>query len=162
MVCRDVQEMVEQEGLKEKTDSCTKQVEEIEGTEVTENENKMEKQSVTDEKKEDTVTAEVTVSKKGRNVGSRKKGASKKDKDPVTEKPDTIEETSMQIDKEENSLNSKKETEDIADGGQELGLVVSESTEASKDEEMTEKTEPVLSRLAENTPNSGFFFNLIS
>ncbi|KAK1439843.1 hypothetical protein QVD17_05665 [Tagetes erecta] len=151
---RDVQEVVEQEGLKEKTDSCTKQEEEKEGTEVNENDNKMEKHLVTDEKKEDAVTEEVTVSKKGRNVGTRKKGASKKDKDPVTEKSDTIEEADKQIDKEENSSNSKK-TEDTVDGGTELGLVASESTEAPKDEEMTEKTEAPPSTLAESTPVSG-------
>ncbi|KAI3675227.1 hypothetical protein L1987_84813 [Smallanthus sonchifolius] len=175
---RDVQELVEQEGLKEKTDSCNKQEEEKEGTKVeqeglkedscnkqeeekegtkvTENENKIEKQLDSNEKEEDTVTAEVTVSKKGRNVGTRRKGgSSKKDKDPVTEKPVIVDETSKQTDKVENSSNSKKETEDFVDGGPELGLVVSESTGALKDEEMAEKTEPPVSTLAENTPNSG-------
>ncbi|KAI7750419.1 hypothetical protein M8C21_033743, partial [Ambrosia artemisiifolia] len=159
------------------------QEEEKEGTNVTENENKTEKQSVSNErkvdtvsdekkedtvsdekkedavsneKKEDTVTAEVTASKKGRNAATRRKGgASKKDKDPVTEKPVVIEETNKQTDKVENSSDSKKEPEDTADGGPELGLVVSESTEAPKDEEMAEKTESPPSTLANNTPNSG-------
>ncbi|KAF5758763.1 putative transcription factor MYB/SANT family [Helianthus annuus] len=153
---RDVQKVVEQEVSKEKTDSCDKQEDEREGTKVTENENKTEKQSVSNEKK-DVVTAEVTVSKKGSKAGTRRKGgASKKDKDPATEKPPVIEETNKQTDKvENNSSDSKKETEDPADGGTELGLVVSESTEAPKDEEMAEKTESPPSTLANNTPSSG-------
>ncbi|KAD3066506.1 hypothetical protein R6Q59_019270 [Mikania micrantha] len=154
---RNEQEVVEQEGFKEKTDSCNKQDEEKEGT-ITENENKTEKQLVSNEKKEDTVEAETAVSKKGRNVGTRKKSALKKDKDPVTEKPVIIEETNKQIDKVENSSNSKKETEDFADGGPVLALVVTESTQAPKDEKIVEKsqkTEPPLSTLAEDTPNSG-------
>ncbi|XP_076918578.1 SWI/SNF complex subunit SWI3D-like [Bidens hawaiensis] len=148
---RDVQEVVDQEAVKEKADSSNKEKEK-EDTKVTENENTTEKQSVSDEKKEETVTAEATVSKKGKNAGTRRKG-SKKDKDPATEKPAITEETDKQ-DKVEIPSDSKKETEDSADGAPELALVVSESTEASKDEEMTEKTELPSSALAENTLNS--------
>ncbi|KAK9053362.1 hypothetical protein SSX86_029995 [Deinandra increscens subsp. villosa] len=226
---RDVQEVVEQEVLKENIGSCNKQEEEKESTKVTENEDeretekellsdetkedtvtaevkkectkvtenedKREKQLVSDKTKEDTVTAEVNVSKIGSNIDTRRKGVSKKDNDLVTEKPVIVEETNKQIDKVENTsnseketeetnkqtdkvedtsnlkkedeetnkqtdkvedtMNSKKETEDSGDGGLLLGLVDSQSTEIPKDEEMVEKTEPTLSILAENTPNSG-------
>ncbi|XP_076921639.1 SWI/SNF complex subunit SWI3D-like [Bidens hawaiensis] len=149
---RDVQVVVDQEAVKEKTDSSNKEKEEKEDMTVTENKNKTEKQSVSDEKKEETVTAEATVSKKGKTAGTRRKG-SKKDKDSAPEKPAITEETNKQPDKAEIPSDSKKETEGSADGGPELGLVVSESTEAPKDE-MTEKTELPPSTLAENTSNS--------
>lgn len=162
--------VVEQEALKEKTDSGNKQEEEKsrnpvnddkdkEGTSVTGQEKEKEKvKLVSNEKKDVPVKAEVVVPKKGKNAARRK---GKKDKTPVAvaEKPAITEETNKQTHEIENPSNSKKESEDSAKAVSSVG--VSEPTKALKDEEMVskspvpEKEEHPQSTLAGNTENSG-------
>lgn len=148
MVCRDVEEVVEQEDLKEKTDLVNDHNKE-EGTDVIINEKEKVLDSI--EKKEDPVTVEVVVSKKGKNAGTKRKGSSKKDKVPVTEKPVISAETNEQT-KVENTTISKKESEDS------VGVT---PLEASKHEEMAEKADPPQSTVAKSTPNSGLFSSFL-
>ncbi|XP_024966488.1 SWI/SNF complex subunit SWI3D isoform X1 [Cynara cardunculus var. scolymus] len=165
---RDVQEKVEQEGMKDKTDSSRKQEEEkssliLSDSSVNDDNDKEGKKesSVSHGEKKNPIPAEVVLPKKGKNVGRKGISASsKKDKDPITEKAIIAAETNEQTDQIENPSSSKKESEGSADGGPPLG--VSRSTEAPKDEEMVSKSlpsetaEPHQSNtsLAENTANS--------
>lgn len=175
----DVPEVVEQEDLKEKNDSVNDHKKDGKDNNVTETEkekplvsNEPKEDTVTaevvvssekkedtvtaevvvsNEKKEDTVTAKAVVSKKGKNAGTRRKGSSKKDKIPVIEKPVVAEETDKDTNKVENPPDSKKESEVSAD----VIPPVSVTAEAPKDEEMAEKTEPPQSTLTENIENTG-------
>lgn len=149
MVCRVVEEVVEQDDLKEKSDSVNHHNKE-EGTDVIINEK--EKVSDSIEKKEDPVAVEVVVSKKGKNAGTKRKGSSKKDKVPVNEKPVISAETNEQT-KVENTTDSNKESEDSVDGVTPL--------EAPKDVEMAENSEPPQSIMPESTPNSGLFSSFL-
>nr|GEU80513.1 SWI/SNF complex subunit SWI3D [Tanacetum cinerariifolium] len=162
---RDTEVIVEQEAMKEKTDSGNKQEEEKssnpvnddkdkEGTNVT---GKEKEKLVSNEKKEDPVKAEVVVPKNRKNAARRK---GRKDKTPVAvaEKPVITEETNKQTHEIKNPSNSK-ESEDSAKAVSSVG--VSEPTEALKDEEMVSKSpvpakeEHPQSKLAENAENSG-------
>nr|XP_043620572.1 SWI/SNF complex subunit SWI3D [Erigeron canadensis] len=145
----DVPEVVEEEVMKKKND-LVNDLKDKEGANVT----RKEKDNVlaSSEKKEEPVLAEVVATKKGKNAGSRRKGSSKKDRVPVTEKSVVTEETNKQAHQDDAPSNSKKESADSFNGAP--PLVVSQSTEAPKDEEMTEKAEPSQSTLAEKTENS--------
>ncbi|GKA63355.1 SWI/SNF complex subunit SWI3D [Tanacetum coccineum] len=163
---RDTEVIVEQEAMKEKTDSGNKQEEEKSSNPVNDDKDKedtnvtgKEKEKlVSNEKKEDPVKAEVVVPKNRKNAARRK---GKKDKTPVAvaEKPVITEETNKQTHEIKNPSNSKKESEDSAKAVSSVG--VSEPTEALKDEEMVSKSpvpakeEHPQSTLSENAENSG-------